>query len=86
MSSTSDAQPVRVKLTARRLLLQAPGDGAQSDSSSCDLLDILLQEDSRSATGSATSSSTGSGSGSAGGASGSGTGQSRCELNLDVSY
>uniref|UniRef100_G3NQ73 Period circadian protein homolog 2 n=1 Tax=Gasterosteus aculeatus aculeatus TaxID=481459 RepID=G3NQ73_GASAC len=84
MSSTSDAQPVRVKLTARRLLLQAPGDGAQSDSSSCDLLDILLQEDSRSATGSATSSSTGSGSGSAGGASGSGTGQSRCELNLDV--
>ncbi|XP_030601148.1 period circadian protein homolog 2 [Archocentrus centrarchus] len=48
--------------------VESPGDGAHSDgnSSSCDLLDILLQEqeDSRSGTGSATSGSMGSGSGS----------------------
>uniref|UniRef100_A0AAX7TGV2 Period circadian protein homolog 2 n=1 Tax=Astatotilapia calliptera TaxID=8154 RepID=A0AAX7TGV2_ASTCA len=48
--------------------VESPGDGAHSDgnSSSCDLLDILLQEqeDSHSGTGSATSGSMGSGSGS----------------------
>uniref|UniRef100_A0A8D3C639 Period circadian protein homolog 2 n=1 Tax=Scophthalmus maximus TaxID=52904 RepID=A0A8D3C639_SCOMX len=51
------------------------GDGAHSDgnSSSCDLLDILLQEDSHSGTGSATSGSMGSGS-----RSGSGSGCNGC--------
>uniref|UniRef100_A0A669AVE8 Period circadian protein homolog 2 n=1 Tax=Oreochromis niloticus TaxID=8128 RepID=A0A669AVE8_ORENI len=48
--------------------VESPGNGAHSDgnSSSCDLLDILLQEheDSHSGTGSATSGSMGSGSGS----------------------
>uniref|UniRef100_A0A8C7WPA1 Period circadian protein homolog 2 n=1 Tax=Oryzias sinensis TaxID=183150 RepID=A0A8C7WPA1_9TELE len=48
--------------------VESPGDGANSDdkSSSCDLLDLLLQkqEDSHSGTGSATSGSMGSGSGS----------------------
>uniref|UniRef100_A0A3P9JAG4 Period circadian protein homolog 2 n=1 Tax=Oryzias latipes TaxID=8090 RepID=A0A3P9JAG4_ORYLA len=51
--------------------VESPGDGAHSDdkSSSCDLLDLLLQkqEDSHSGTGSATSGSMGSGSGSASG-------------------
>ncbi|RVE64391.1 hypothetical protein OJAV_G00125410 [Oryzias javanicus] len=65
--------------------VESPGDGAHSDgnSSSCDLLDILLQEqeDSHSGTGSATSGSMGSGSGSgcqtsASEASGSRTGSS----------
>lgn len=68
--------------------VESPGDGAHSDcnSSSYDLLDILLQEqeDSHSGTGSATSASMGSGSGSgcngcgtsASGASGSRTGSS----------
>ncbi|XP_054649893.1 period circadian protein homolog 2-like isoform X2 [Dunckerocampus dactyliophorus] len=72
--------------------VESPEDGAHSDghSSSCDLLDILLQEqeDSHSGTGSATSGSMGSGSGSgsgsacngcatsASGASGSRTGSS----------
>ncbi|XP_068172829.1 period circadian protein homolog 2-like isoform X2 [Antennarius striatus] len=59
--------------------VESPGDGAHSDgnSSSCDLLDILLQEqeDSHSGTGSATSGSMGSGSGSrSGSGSGSGSG------------
>ncbi|XP_073336286.1 period circadian protein homolog 2-like isoform X2 [Pagrus major] len=60
---------------------ESPGDGAHSDgnSSSCDLLDILLQEqeDSHSGTGSATSGSMGSGCGSGSGSgsrSGSGSG------------
>ncbi|KAG7277031.1 hypothetical protein CRUP_025441, partial [Coryphaenoides rupestris] len=66
------------------LQVESPEKGAQSDGnlSSSDLLDILLQEDSHSGTGSATSGSMGSGSGSgsngcrtsASGASGSGTG------------
>ncbi|KAK9520502.1 hypothetical protein VZT92_020384 [Zoarces viviparus] len=61
---------------------ESPGDGAQSDgnSSSCDLLDILLQEDSHSATSGSMGSGSGSGcngSGtSASGASGSRTGSS----------
>ncbi|TWW76727.1 Period circadian protein -like protein 2 [Takifugu flavidus] len=53
--------------------VESPGEGAHSDgnSSSCDLLDILLQEqeDSHSGTGSATSGSMGSGSGSGSGSS-----------------
>ncbi|CAL1571667.1 unnamed protein product [Knipowitschia caucasica] len=57
--------------------VESPGDGVHSDgnSSSCDLLDILLQEqeDSHSGTGSATSGSMGSGSG-----SGSGSGCNGC--------
>uniref|UniRef100_A0AAQ5X449 Period circadian protein homolog 2 n=1 Tax=Amphiprion ocellaris TaxID=80972 RepID=A0AAQ5X449_AMPOC len=64
--------------------MECPSDGAHSDgnSSSCDLLDILLQEqeDSHSGTGSATSGSMGSGCNgcgtSASGASGSRTGSS----------
>ncbi|KAM4605133.1 period circadian protein homolog 2 isoform 2-T3 [Polymixia lowei] len=61
----------------------SPGDGNNSDaiSSSSDMLDILLQEDSRSGTSSATSRSTGSGSNgcrtSASGASNSETSKSR---------
>ncbi|XP_029930386.1 period circadian protein homolog 2 isoform X2 [Myripristis murdjan] len=60
-----------------------PGDGNNSDanSSSSDMLDILLHEDSRSGTGSATSGSMGSGSNgcgtSASGTSNSGTSKSR---------
>ncbi|XP_030008784.1 period circadian protein homolog 2-like isoform X2 [Sphaeramia orbicularis] len=61
--------------------VESPGDGVHSDgnSSSCDLLDILLQEqeDSHSGTGSATSGSMGSGSGSRSG-SGSGSGCNGC--------
>ncbi|XP_036409605.1 period circadian protein homolog 2 isoform X2 [Megalops cyprinoides] len=63
------------------------GDGQQSDANSTlsDLLEILLQEDSRSGTGSATSGSLGSGSNvcgtSASGASGSGTGSSHLSNN-----
>lgn len=63
-------------------LAELVGDGAHSDahSSSDDLLDIMLQEDSHSGTGSATSGSMGSGSNgcrtSASGASGSRTGSS----------
>uniref|UniRef100_UPI003AAEAE49 period circadian protein homolog 2-like isoform X1 n=1 Tax=Centroberyx gerrardi TaxID=166262 RepID=UPI003AAEAE49 len=55
--------------------MESPGDGAHSDgnSSSSDLLDILLQEDSHSGTGSATSGSMGSGS-----RSGSGSGSNGC--------
>lgn len=57
--------------------VESPGEGAHSDgnTSSCDLLDILLQEqeDSHSGTGSATSGSMGSGSG-----SGSGSGCNGC--------
>ncbi|MEQ2254564.1 hypothetical protein ILYODFUR_004964 [Ilyodon furcidens] len=60
--------------------LEPTGDGAHSDgnSSSCDLLDILLQEqqDAHSGSGSATSGSMGSGLGS-GSASGSGSNDSR---------
>ncbi|XP_013870458.1 period circadian protein homolog 2 [Austrofundulus limnaeus] len=60
--------------------LESRGDGAHSDgnSSSCDLLDILLQEqeDAHSGTGSATSGSMGSGLGS-GSASGSGSNDCR---------
>ncbi|KAF7219381.1 period circadian protein homolog 2 isoform X1 [Nothobranchius furzeri] len=62
--------------TDSRQQLESRGDGAHSDgnSSSCDLLDILLQEqeDAHSGTGSATSGSMGSGLGS-GSASGSGS-------------
>lgn len=63
----------------RRCVLQVecPGDGAHSDgnSSTSDLLDILLQEheDSHSGTDSATSGSMGSGSGSGSGSNGCGT-------------
>ncbi|XP_041850550.1 period circadian protein homolog 2-like [Melanotaenia boesemani] len=60
--------------------VESAGDGAQSEgnSSSCDLLDILLQEqeDSHSGTGSATSGSMGSGSG-----SGSGLGCNGCRTS-----
>ncbi|XP_068440360.1 period circadian protein homolog 2-like isoform X2 [Clinocottus analis] len=61
--------------TESRQQAESAGDGAHSDgySSSCDLLDILLQEDSHSRTGSVTSGSTGSGSGSGSGCNGSGT-------------
>ncbi|XP_075956994.1 period circadian protein homolog 2-like [Anarhichas minor] len=64
---------------------ESPGDGAQSDgnSSSCDLLDILLQEDSHSGTRSATSGSTGSGSCS--GCNGSGTSASGASGSRTVS-
>ncbi|XP_033883413.3 period circadian protein homolog 2-like isoform X2 [Acipenser ruthenus] len=57
---------------------ESPGEGQVSDvlSSSSDLLDILLQEDSRSGTGSANSGSLGSGSNGCG-TSGSGTGSSQ---------
>ncbi|MBN3300653.1 PER2 protein, partial [Amia calva] len=56
----------------------SPGEGQNSDahSTSSDLLDILLQEDSRSGTGSATSGSLGSGSNGCG-TSASGTGSSQ---------
>ncbi|KAM3875284.1 period circadian protein homolog 2-like [Diretmus argenteus] len=54
--------------------VESRGDGAQidGDSSSSDMLDILLQEDSHSGTGSATSGSTGSRSGSGSGSNGCG--------------
>uniref|UniRef100_A0AAY4EWM3 Period circadian protein homolog 2 n=1 Tax=Denticeps clupeoides TaxID=299321 RepID=A0AAY4EWM3_9TELE len=67
--------------------IESPGDDHQSDgnSSSSDLLDILMPEDSRSGTGSATSGSMGSGSNgfgtSASGASASGTGSSHNSNN-----
>ncbi|KAL7400916.1 hypothetical protein ABVT39_019896 [Epinephelus coioides] len=68
--------------------VESPGDGAQSDgnSSSCDLLDILLQEqeDSHSGTGSATSGSMGSGSGSGSG-SGLGSGCNGCGTSSGAS-
>ncbi|XP_037329543.2 period circadian protein homolog 2-like [Pungitius pungitius] len=65
-----------------RQQVESPGDGAQSDcnSSSCDLLDVLLQEDSRSASSDSTGCRSRSGCNgsrtSASGASGSGTGSS----------
>ncbi|XP_072318076.1 period circadian protein homolog 2-like isoform X2 [Eucyclogobius newberryi] len=68
--------PPTVKIESHQQV-ESPGDGVHSDgnSSSCDLLDILLQEqeDSHSGTGSATSGSMGSGS-----RSGSGSGCNGC--------
>ncbi|XP_064157924.1 period circadian protein homolog 2-like isoform X2 [Anguilla rostrata] len=75
--------------------MSSPGEGPNSDahSSSSDLLDILLQEDSRSGTGSATSGSLGSGSNgcgtSASGTSASGTsasGVGSCQTSNTSKY